>query len=604
MGETPEPAVSYVRGISPYRRARACDRLLRVAHMVGLKVGEGRGLHDLGGDGLRAVREAMLSIGSSPGVVNNALADLRGVTRVAFDMGLVGRDKLAAVEEVRDVLTEKDTPTRVLSVREISVLIAACVRDRSARGARDAAMILIAYASGMFSRELCALDLGSWDARKALLLPPEGSWWKEGTRAVPLGTDAQAAMRRWAVFRGRGPGGLFVPVDSAGSIVGRSIRAPTADRVLGVRTKQAGIEGFSYEDLRRTAILDAYTSGAKPAEVKRIFGHPVPSGVTVEGLQSLASDREKPDVRAVRLGSEHLDYFEIIGGAAAGVWREGEAGRAAWPAASWVSTPFGRVAYRAFGSGRPVLLLHDSLGSSYSWRLVAPTLASSRRVYAYDLLGYGASEKTDGGDFSIHGQARLLKELLRRWGLGSVDVAGHGLGGIVALSAHLQEGVDFRRMALLETPLLPPSATPEELHVKRHAEAYRTMPPEILEATIERRLRSVMRFPLHPETLKEYLAPWQGGPGRSAYVSSIEQLDEAHVSGVAHLLGSLKREVLILWGTRGGALGREDDEEVARARRLQGRITGSRIALLRRSMHALTEEDPQSVSHALLSFFD
>ncbi|HEX5974964.1 MAG TPA: alpha/beta fold hydrolase, partial [Rubrobacteraceae bacterium] len=53
----------------------------------------------------------------------------------------------------------------------------------------------------------------------------------------------------------------------------------------------------------------------------------------------------------------------------------------------------GVVRYEAFGTGPPVVLVHGTPFSSYVWRRVVPALAETTRVYAYDLPGYGSSEK-------------------------------------------------------------------------------------------------------------------------------------------------------------------------------------------------------------------
>ena len=49
---------------------------------------------------------------------------------------------------------------------------------------------------------------------------------------------------------------------------------------------------------------------------------------------------------------------------------------------------------RAAGdNGPPVLLVHGFGASAYHWRYNIPALASSHRVYAVDLLGFGWSDK-------------------------------------------------------------------------------------------------------------------------------------------------------------------------------------------------------------------
>ena len=53
-----------------------------------------------------------------------------------------------------------------------------------------------------------------------------------------------------------------------------------------------------------------------------------------------------------------------------------------------------RIAYGVYGAGIPVLLVHGTPSYSYIWRDVLPGLVDAGyRVFVYDLLGYGHSER-------------------------------------------------------------------------------------------------------------------------------------------------------------------------------------------------------------------
>jgi pimeloyl-ACP methyl ester carboxylesterase len=55
-----------------------------------------------------------------------------------------------------------------------------------------------------------------------------------------------------------------------------------------------------------------------------------------------------------------------------------------------------QVRYGILGSGEPLVLLHGTPFSSVVWRRIAPHLAGRRRVFYFDLLGYGRSEMRPG----------------------------------------------------------------------------------------------------------------------------------------------------------------------------------------------------------------
>jgi pimeloyl-ACP methyl ester carboxylesterase len=51
-----------------------------------------------------------------------------------------------------------------------------------------------------------------------------------------------------------------------------------------------------------------------------------------------------------------------------------------------------RIAWGFTGDGPPAIVLHGAPFSSVEWRRIAPWLARERRIYYFDMLGYGRSE--------------------------------------------------------------------------------------------------------------------------------------------------------------------------------------------------------------------
>jgi len=95
-----------------------------------------------------------------------------------------------------------------------------------------------------------------------------------------------------------------------------------------------------------------------------------------------------------------------------------------------------RVAYEADGEGAPVVLIHGTPSHSFIWRKIWPDLAGAGyRVYRYDLLGFGASERPrdPAEDTSVAAQEKLLASLLDGWGEAEVHLVAHDIGGAVAL---------------------------------------------------------------------------------------------------------------------------------------------------------------------------
>lgn len=156
----------------------------------------------------------------------------------------------------------------------------------------------------------------------------------------------------------------------------------------------------------------------------------------------------------------------------------------------------GELAYDVFGYGPPVILVHGTPSCSYVWRDVSSKLVDRFTIYIFDLLGFGESERREGLDVSIAAQARLLAELIEAWGLEEPAVAGHDIGGAIALRAHLLEHVPFSRIALIDAVVLRPWIPPTTRHVKAHLDVYETMPTAIFEAIVASHLRTATHEPM------------------------------------------------------------------------------------------------------------
>lgn len=117
----------------------------------------------------------------------------------------------------------------------------------------------------------------------------------------------------------------------------------------------------------------------------------------------------------------------------------------------------GRASAPALAPDRPPLLLvHGATADHTTWRAVAPELARSRRVYAMDRRGRGAS--SDNPSYSIEREfedVAAVAEAIAAGSGGRVDVAGHSYGGRCALGASLRTSA-IRRVVVYEGAPVPP----------------------------------------------------------------------------------------------------------------------------------------------------
>ncbi|HEY3558067.1 MAG TPA: alpha/beta hydrolase [Kribbella sp.] len=98
--------------------------------------------------------------------------------------------------------------------------------------------------------------------------------------------------------------------------------------------------------------------------------------------------------------------------------------------------------YDSWGtSGTPVVLVHGAAESVGTWSRLVPFLAKHHRVYAYDITGYGYSERK--APYTIGHLAAQLLGFLQAMHLGGPGqprpiLVGHSLGAGIAAEATLQ----------------------------------------------------------------------------------------------------------------------------------------------------------------------
>ena len=105
------------------------------------------------------------------------------------------------------------------------------------------------------------------------------------------------------------------------------------------------------------------------------------------------------------------------------------------------------------GEGPAVVFIHGSgpgaSGTSNFRQNVEAFVAAGYRVILPDMIGYGASSKPEGIDYTLTLFTDTLKEALVQHGLSSVSLVGNSLGGGVAIQMALDEPAFVERLVLM-----------------------------------------------------------------------------------------------------------------------------------------------------------
>ncbi len=268
---------------------------------------------------------------------------------------------------------------------------------------------------------------------------------------------------------------------------------------------------------------------------------------------------------------------------------------AGWVLRERFATDGGAIAWDRLGAGPPVVLVHGTPWSSWTWRRIAPRLAERFTVYVFDLLGFGASEQRAGQDVSLAGHGARLAALLEHWRLDRPAVVAHDIGGAAILRAHLLHGRDVAALALVDVVAVAPWGSPFYRLVRDHDAVFEQLPAAIHEGVVRAYVGTAQPRPLPRDAEDALTAPWLGPAGQSAFYRQIAQGDQRDTDAVEPLYGRIAAPTLVVWGT--------DDPWIpaARGAALAARIPGARLELLPGAGHLVGEDEPDALARLLLA---
>jgi pimeloyl-ACP methyl ester carboxylesterase len=128
--------------------------------------------------------------------------------------------------------------------------------------------------------------------------------------------------------------------------------------------------------------------------------------------------------------------------------------------AAEVTEPGGRILHLSGGDlqvvehgprgADPIVLIHCFSCAINWWDGMMPLLDKTHRVIAVDLLGHGGSEKPTTG-YTVPNQADLVAQALDELGVRGATVAGHSLGGSVAVALAERSPGLVSRVMIIDT---------------------------------------------------------------------------------------------------------------------------------------------------------
>jgi pimeloyl-ACP methyl ester carboxylesterase len=254
------------------------------------------------------------------------------------------------------------------------------------------------------------------------------------------------------------------------------------------------------------------------------------------------------------------------------------------------------IRYGIIGNGPPLVLVHGWPFSSVVWRRIIPYLASHRRIYFHDMLGFGQSDMAGVPDVSLGIQNKILAALLDHWGLEAPDVVGHDLGGATVLRTHLLNQRNYRSLTLIDAVSVAPWGTPLQKHARAHEAAIAGLPAYVHHAIVPAYIAGAAHYPLSPEIMALYAKPWLDPDGQVIFYRGFAQMDERWTNEVEPDYGKIRCPVMILWGEQDHWLPLEQGHT------LHAKIPGSTLKIIPNAGHLMQEDAPEAIVANLLEF--
>ncbi|MBW7919575.1 MAG: alpha/beta fold hydrolase [Anaerolineales bacterium] len=243
------------------------------------------------------------------------------------------------------------------------------------------------------------------------------------------------------------------------------------------------------------------------------------------------------------------------------------------------------LAFERFGHGAPLMLIHGFPLDHTIWDEIVPLLKDDFDLILPDLRGFGQSDAADA-DYAMRDLADDLAALLDHLGLESAFLAGHSMGGYVALAFASAYPRRVRGLALVASQA---AADAPERRQGRYAQAWNIAENGIGDTV------AAMTENLTPDPrVRKFVHDLMRRQKTSAYIGSLKAMAER--ADTMQALEESAFPLLLVHGDADGLI------PVERAREIQARVPRARLVELPGCGHMPMMESPRAAADAFLGW--
>jgi pimeloyl-ACP methyl ester carboxylesterase len=239
------------------------------------------------------------------------------------------------------------------------------------------------------------------------------------------------------------------------------------------------------------------------------------------------------------------------------------------------------LAFERHGSGNTLLLLHGFPLDHHLWDDLVPLLEDSFDLIIPDLRGFGESETIDT-PYTMDDYASDLAGLLDQLGIQKSAVAGHSMGGYVALAFARLYLERVSGLALISSQVLADPPERKEGRYKSAADVAENGISSVVE-TMTPKFTSDARLQANAREIMEKQQP-------SAYIGALKAMAERMDSTA--LLSTFTFPVVVIHGDADALI------PVDRAREVRDAVPGSHYLELKGIGHVPMLEVPEETAEA------
>jgi pimeloyl-ACP methyl ester carboxylesterase len=249
------------------------------------------------------------------------------------------------------------------------------------------------------------------------------------------------------------------------------------------------------------------------------------------------------------------------------------------------------------GAGTPLILIHGFMGTYCDWRRNIPELARHFSIKAFDLPGFGYSDKPVDFPYTADGYASFLMALMDKLNISKATLVGNSLGGQIALTACLKYPDRISSLVLIDSGGFPGCVK---------FPLFRLLKPPILgEALMSMISPIAVRYTLGSifkdkssvtgDIVSYYYNVYKTANARNVPPTVIRNvvINEIQITG---RLKEINCPVLILWGAQDKVI------PVSYAHMFKQSITESRLLIMEGAGHLPQIDKAESVNSAIIDF--